>query len=505
MKTLSPALIAAFDQSLKSSAVPIGMQMDYRKWLRFYLDFCMKYRHPPRDPDSLEPFLQKLASKNQSKASQEQAAASVTLYYDIIRNWPDSGSLSPVISKPADTAPKQVAVSKEIAKPFARNRLGTASPPKGEDDGGVRGTGGTPTLPGSLHTDAPASMVREGTSKHDDQQASNLTWADCYRRLKEEIRVRQYSPKTLSTYRIWTEQFQRFLKDKPPADLTSEDAVHYLTHLATDCKVVASTQNQAFNSLLFLYRHILKADYDLKDKVVRARRTRYIPVVLTREEVDRVIEFLEYPFNLVTGVLYGCGLRLFEGLNLRVGCINFDDQILTVHDGKGKKDRTVPLPETLIPQLKQHIKRVYALHAKDMEEGYDGVFMPGALDRKWKNASKELVWQWVFPAKTLTFVPDKNEHRRYHLHESVFQKTLREAVRKAQIPKRVTAHTFRHSFASHLLLHNYDIRTIQEMLGHSDVRTTMIYTHTVKSRTQKERKSPLDFEPGQGRTVQDRQ
>ncbi len=505
MKTLSPALIAAFDQSLKSSAVPLGMQLDYRKWLRFYLDFCMKYRHPPRDPDSLEPFLHKLASKNQSKASQEQAAASVTLYYDIIRNWPDSSSQSPVISKPADTAKKQVAVSKEIAAPrLARCGTGILPVVHGRDahatrDSASEKAGETPAPP-----ETP-SMVREGTSKHDDQQASNLTWADCYRRLKEEIRVRQYSPKTLSTYRIWTEQFQRFLKDKPPADLTSEDAVHYLTHLATDCKVVASTQNQAFNSLLFLYRHILKADYDLKDKVVRARRTRYIPVVLTRAEVDRVIECLEYPFNLVTGVLYGCGLRLFEGLNLRVGCINFDDQILTVHDGKGKKDRTVPLPESLIPQLKQHMKRVYSLHAKDMKEGYDGVFMPGALDRKWKNASKELVWQWVFPAKTLTFVPDKNEHRRYHLHESVFQKTLREAVRKAQIPKRVTAHTFRHSFASHLLLHNYDIRTIQEMLGHSDVRTTMIYTHTVKSRTQKERKSPLDFEPGQGRTVQDRQ
>ncbi len=483
MKTLSPALIAAFDQSLKASAVPLGMQMDYRKWLRFYLDFCMKYRHPPRDPDSLEPFLQKLASKNQSKASQEQAAASVKLYYDIIRNWPDSSSAPPVISKPADTAPKPI-------EPDEIPPIPAKAPPIKVR---VHEASGTPAPP-----ETP-SMVREGTPTHSDQQASGLSWADCYRRLKEEIRVRQYSPKTLSTYRIWTEQFQRFLKDKPPADLTSEDAVRYLTHLATDCNVVASTQNQAFNSLLFLYRHILKADYDLKDKVVRARRTRYIPVVLTREEVDRVIEFLDYPFNLVTGVLYGCGLRLFEGLNLRVGCINFDDQILTVHDGKGKKDRTVPLPETLIPQLKQHMKRVYALHAKDMKEGYDGVFMPGALDRKWKNASKELVWQWVFPAKTLTLVPDKNEHRRYHLHESVFQKTLREAVRKAQIPKRVTAHTFRHSFASHLLLHNYDIRTIQEMLGHSDVRTTMIYTHTVKSRTQKERKSPLDFNSGKSK------
>ncbi len=167
--------------------------------------------------------------------------------------------------------------------------------------------------------------------------------------------------------------------------------------------------------------------------------------------------------------------------------------IVTVHDGKGKKDRTVPLPERIVPDLKKHIEQVSLLYDRDLQNGYDGVFMPGALDRKWKGASKEWVWQWVFRAQAVTFVPDTSEYRLYHLHETQRQKALREAVRKTRIPKRITAHTFRHSFASHLLRNNYDIRTIQEMLGHSDVRTTMIYTHTVKSRTQKERKSPLDF------------
>jgi integron integrase len=236
-----------------------------------------------------------------------------------------------------------------------------------------------------------------------------------------------------------------------------------LTHLVTDRNVVASTQNQAFNALLFLYRHILKADYDLKDKVVRARRTRYIPVVLTREEVDRVIQHLEYPFSLAVNLLYGCGLRLFECLNLRVGCINFDDKILTVHDGKGKKDRTLPLPEKLIPELKRHMARVAHLHERDLAAGYDGVFMPGALDRKWKGAPMEWVWQWVFPAPTLTFVPDAGKHRCYHLHESVLQRALRVAVRKAKIPKRVTAHTFRHSFASRgeiTCLKNSDLESV---------------------------------------------
>ena len=192
------------------------------------------------------------------------------------------------------------------------------------------------------------------------------------------------------------------MKSKPPDSIGADDARRFLTHLATCQKVVASTQNQAFNALLFVYRHILKVDYNLEDNVVRARRTRYIPVVLSREEVDRVIQALPYPHDLVTSLLYGCGLRLFEALNLRVGCINFDASILTVHDGKGRKDRTLPLPEKLIPDLHKHINKVCNLHRMDVEAGFDGVFMPGALDRKWKNAAKELVWQWVFPARSLT-------------------------------------------------------------------------------------------------------
>lgn len=166
---------------------------------------------------------------------------------------------------------------------------------------------------------------------------------------------------------------------------------------------------------------------------------------------------------------------------------------LTIHDGKGKKDRTVPLPHSLLADLRAHLVRVGTLHDQDLEKGYAGVFMPAGLDRKRKSAARDFVWQWVFPAKTLTLVPDTGEKHRYHLHESQLQKSLRMAVRKARTPKRVTSHTFRHSFASHLLQANYDIRTIQEMLGHSDVRTTMIYTHTVASRTKKERESPLDF------------
>jgi len=470
MKVVPKVLVGAYTATCERNAEPQTMRGTYLGWLRFYLDFCFKYRKPPRDSDSLQPFLQKLASKNQSAVKQAQAARAVELYYETMKDW----------------SPEQ--------------KAGTGSPETAEQSNEIGD--GTRVLPiqHSIASDpgqeAAGQEVRSSASATHLQPTTSpqvLNWEVVFRQLKEEIRLRQYSPKTLTTYRGWSEQFRVFLGDKPPGELTAEDARRFLTHLATERGVVASTQNQAFNSLLFVYRHILKVDYDLKDKVVRARRTRYIPVVLTREEVGRVIENLEYPFNLMVGVLYGCGLRLFECLNLRVGCVDFGDKILTVHDGKGKKDRTLPLPDKLIPELEKHLKRVTNLHGMDLKANYDGVFMPGALDRKWKNASKELVWQWVFPAKTLTLVPDANEHRRYHVHESVVQKTLHAAVQKAQIPKRVTAHTFRHSFASHLLQANYDIRTIQEMLGHSDVKTTMIYTHTVKSRTQKERKSPLDF------------
>jgi integron integrase len=267
----------------------------------------------------------------------------------------------------------------------------------------------------------------------------------------------------------------------------------YLTYLAVKCKVSASTQNQAFNALLFLFRHVLKKDFGDHQDIPRARRTKYIPVVLSRQEIDAVLKQLPPPYDLVVKLLYGCGLRLFEGLKLRVQDFNFDAGILTIHHGKGRKGRTVPLPQSILPQLRAQLEHVRELHEQDLAAGYAGVFMEGLLEKKYPAAPKELVWQWFFPAKTLTLVPVRGEYRRYHLHESHGQKALRAAVRQARLMKRVSAHSFRHSFASHLLQANYDIRTIQELLGHSDVRTTMIYTHTIQSRTVKEAKSPLDF------------
>ncbi|MBI4619993.1 MAG: integron integrase, partial [Desulfobacterales bacterium] len=226
--------------------------------------------------------------------------------------------------------------------------------------------------------------------------------------------------------------------------------------------------------------------------VPRAKKSKYIPVVLSRKEIETVLKHLQYPYGLVVKLLYGCGLRLFECLQLRVKDFNFEAGILTVH-GKGKKDRTVPLPQTIVPELTYQLELVKNIHDKDLAAGYTGVFLDDLLEKKYPSASKDFIWQWFLPQKTLTLVVPAQELRRYHLHETHVQGALYEAVRSAKLTKRVTSHTFRHSFATHLLQANYDIRTIQTLLGHSDVRTTMIYTHCIPSKIVKEAKSPLDF------------
>ena len=287
-------------------------------------------------------------------------------------------------------------------------------------------------------------------------------------------------------------RFQAFTRSKSPESLSPVDVKEFLTFLAVKKKVSASTQNQAFNALLFFFRHVLHKEFGKVEGVVRAKRKQYIPVVLSREEINEVLSHLAPPYDLVVKLLYGCGLRLFECMTLRIHCFNFDAEKLTVH-GKGKKVRTVPLPEAIVPELRARVEFLKDLHQQDLDRNYAGVFLVDALENKYPNAVREFIWQWFFPAQNLTHIPGTKEYRRYHLHETLVQKAIKKAVNKAKLCKRASAHTFRHSFASHLLQANYDIRTIQEMLGHSDLKTTMIYTHTVKSTTIKDAKSPLDF------------
>jgi integron integrase len=325
------------------------------------------------------------------------------------------------------------------------------------------------------------------------EKSGSPAWDKVISDLSNEIKTRHYSRKTLKAYADWIRKFQGFLHDKLPEELSEADVKAYLTYLAVKCKVAASTQNQALNSLLFLYRHILKKDFGDHKDVPRAKKSKYIPVVLSRREIDAVLKHLSYPYDLVVKMLYGCGLRLLECLKLRVQNFNFDEGILSIQDGKGKKSRTVPIPRTITPELLEQLETVRKLHDTDLMAGYSGAFLDDLLEKKYPKAAKDFIWQWFFPQQSLTPVPAKKELRRYHLHESHVQEALYEAVRRARLTKRVTAHTFRHSFATHLLQANYDIRTIQTLLGHSDVRTTMIYTHCIPSRTVKEAKSPLDF------------
>jgi len=436
----------------------------YKKWLRYFYDFSAKYLNTDEKTEKVKFFLEKLRSKQQTPAQCQQAAHAISLYFEMQNQ-----------NTPGKMADDESALQQN---PIKEQELSTP----------------LPRLPSANVFTAPS--FRERPSQYSaagyDEKSDSPEWDEVLAKLADEIKVRHYSRKTLQTYALWSRQFQRFLKNKPPQELSTVDVKEYLTFLAVKCHVAASTQNQAFNSLLFLFRHGLKREFGELRDVPRAKKSLYIPAVLSREEIDAILNELSYPFNLVVKVLFGCGLRLFEGLQLRVRDFNFDVNILTVH-GKGKKDRTVPLPETIIPELKAQIKVVAELHEQDLAAGYDGVFLDDAVEMKYPKAPKEFIHQWFFPMRVLTVAAENGERRRYHLHESDLQRALYYAVRKAKIPKKVTSHIFRHSFATHLLQAGYDIRVIQNLLGHTSLKTTMIYTHCVPVRTIKEPKSPLDF------------
>jgi integron integrase len=478
------ALLARFETCLAAKNISDNLRVHYKKWLRFYLDFCSKYHRDTNKTESLADFQQKLREKGQTEIQQKQAGHAVSLYLDLLQ----AGEfVTPSVVSPASVPHEVVAVAEiklPLQDPAREEQQAQLVPLAQKISRGVSRQ--------SLHTsEVPQSRV----VAVDDQvgPVTGASWVSQFTRLAEEIQVRHYSPKTLATYRLWLRQFQAFTRSKPPESLTTADVKEFLTWLAVKKEVAASTQNQAFNALLFFYRHVLQKEFGKVEGVVRAKRRPYIPVVLSREEIEEILSHLAPPFDLVVKLLYGCGLRLFECLNLRVQCLNFDAGKITIHDGKGKKDRTVPLPAALLSELKMQLKTVKELHQRDLARNYAGVFLVTALDKKYPNAAREFIWQWLFPAQDLTRVPETREYKRYHLHESVVQKAIKAAVGKTTLCKRATAHTFRHSFASHLLQANVDIRTIQELLGHSDLKTTMIYTHTVKSVTIKEAKSPLDL------------
>jgi integron integrase len=305
------------------------------------------------------------------------------------------------------------------------------------------------------------------------------------------IRARHYSPRTERAYVSWVRRYLLFHHGQHPDQLGIPEVARYLSHLATQAHVSASTQNQAFSALLFLYRDVLGRELAGLEDVTRAKRPVRVPLVLAREEVQAVLRRMQGTFWLMGALMYGAGLRVLECCRLRVKDLDFARGELTVHDGKGRKDRVTVLPGRLIPLLEAHLERVRERHTADLARGAGGVLLPDALDRKYPSASKEWCWQWVFPATRHYTEETTGECRRHHVHESALQREFATAVRAAGIAKPATCHTLRHSFATHLLETGYDIRTIQELLGHSDVATTMIYTH-VLNRGGRGVRSPLD-------------
>ena len=310
-------------------------------------------------------------------------------------------------------------------------------------------------------------------------------------RLHQALRSRHYSRRTEQAYCHWVKRFIYFHNIRHPAEMAEPEINAFLTHLAVKGKVSASTQNQALSALLFLYRHVLDRQIGDLGEVIRARKPKRLPVVMTREEVKAVLGHLAGDKWLMANLMYGGGLRLMECLRLRVQGVDFGASQITVRDGKGNEDRVTMLPQVVKRPLGDHLKRVRQIHEQDLSEGYGRVLMPYALDRKYPNAARQWRWQWVFPQEHRWVNKQTGQQGRHHVDESILQKAVRGAVRKAGITKRATCHTFRHSFATHLLEDGYDIRTVQELLGHKDVKTTMVYTH-VLNRGGRGVRSPAD-------------
>ncbi len=310
-------------------------------------------------------------------------------------------------------------------------------------------------------------------------------------RYRAALEARHYSPRTKEAYVQWILRYASFHDFAPPARLGEAGINAFLSHLATDVEVSSSTQNQALAALLFLYRVVLNIPVQDLGNVIRAKKPVRLPVVMSREEVRRVLSHLDGDKRLASALMYGSGMRLAECLSLRVQDLDFDRSEITVRSGKGAKDRITMLPAALKDPLRKHLDSVKVIHDQDLADGWGSVPLPGAIDRKYPRASKDWNWQWVFPQERRWKDPHTGKQGRYHMDESVLQRAVHEAVIASAIPKRASCHTFRHSFATHLLESGYDIRTVQELLGHSDVRTTQIYTH-VLNRGPSGVRSPMD-------------
>ncbi|ANT64002.1 integron integrase [Prosthecochloris sp. CIB 2401] len=321
----------------------------------------------------------------------------------------------------------------------------------------------------------------------------NHDWKTIDDEMSSALRLRHRSYRTEQTYNAWVRRFGRFLEHKHPGSIEQSDVERFLSYLAVEGKVSASTQNQAFNALLFLFRHVLDKSLSGMEATVRSNRPKRLPVVLSRGEVRCILDAMQGITWLMASLIYGGGLRIEECLTLRVKDIDFERGFLTIRSGKGGKDRQTLLPKNLMEPLRQHLSRIREIHEEDRKNGIEGVAMPGALEYKYPNAGKEWGWFWVFPSGNLSADPVSKIIRRHHMFPTTLQKAFKRAALKADIAKQASVHTLRHSFATHVLEAGYDIRTLQELLGHANLQTTMIYTH-VAVKNKLGVVSPLDME-----------
>ncbi len=310
-------------------------------------------------------------------------------------------------------------------------------------------------------------------------------------RVRHKLRREHYSIRTEEAYVNWIKRYILFHNKKHPQEMNTPEIEQFLTHLAVEEHIAPSTQNQALFAILFLYRRVLEIELERPVDAVRAKQRVHLPVIMNKAEVARVIAAVPPQYQLIVQILYGSGLRLLEGVRLRVKDVDFGQHQIIIRSGKGGRDRDTLLPDSLIAPLQQQLHYVKALHQKDLSTGHGAVYLPHALAKKYPNASTEWAWQYVFPSHKLSKDPRSGIYRRHHISHSAVQKAVRQAAKNAKIAKHIGPHTFRHSFATHLLEAGYDIRTIQELLGHKSIETTMIYTHVIQRGGMAVR-SPLD-------------
>lgn len=445
-RSVKASVWAGYKETVIRKGIPEKTALWYLNWLKQFAHLMRNRELSQCVITDIEKFLSQLSDKNNLETWQiEQAKNSLLLFYKEYLNVSWGSRIEEIVIKKTDP-------SKAFLKEYPENELfRDESPPK------------------ELTT----------------------IYRDLLEKLRTEIRVRHYSVRTEQTYEQWVRRFLFFHKMKPAEGLSAHEVRVYLEYLATKRRVSASTQNQALNALVFLYDQVLHRELGSIGDFTRAKRPKRLPVVLTRTEVNLLLDNLSGTYSLIAGLLYGSGLRIMECLRLRVKDVDFGQSQIIVRDGKGQKDRVTILPAKFQEPLKNQLVHSKEIYQNDLSDGKSNVYIWPSLERKYKNASKEWIWQYVFPSRRLSVDPRSKAVRRHHLHETYVQRSIKHAALKADINKKVNCHSLRHSFATHLLENGYDIRTVQELLGHADVSTTMIYTH-VLNKPGLAVKSPVD-------------